>query len=65
MKLPIKLILNIIWQIIPKDYLAEVSLELLRRAAEKTDWKFDDELIESLSEIYYKMKDNKRRYEKP
>lgn len=65
MKLPIKLILNIIWQIIPKNYLAEVSLELLRRAAEKTKWDFDDELIKTLSEIYYKIKDNKSRYEKP
>lgn len=62
MKLPIKIILNVIWNLIPKDYLAEVSLELLRRAADKTKWEFDNEIVEAISEIYYKIKDKNRKY---
>lgn len=57
----LKIILQIVWSIIPKDYLVEVLIELLRKAAEKTETKWDDEKVDMLSEIYYKLKARRQK----
>lgn len=54
-------ILKLIWAIIPKEYLAEVVLQLLRKAATHTKTKWDDERVDEIIQIYYTLKASNKK----
>jgi hypothetical protein len=57
----IKMVLKLIWLIIPKDYLAEVVIELLQKATHETKAKWDDKLIDRIQDIYYTLKSKNKQ----